>query len=170
VLFRREEAELRQRLVEADLVECVLGLGPSLFYNSAMEACVVLCRSKKPAKKRGKVLLIDAVNQVARERATSSLKSEHQARIEAAYANFADEEGFAKVATAQEIAAQGFSLSIPLYVKRRTGVRADANGELSLRDVWEAWEASGREFWTEMAAVVDLLDGIAGDEAEVVGG
>ncbi|MHC5732928.1 MAG: HsdM family class I SAM-dependent methyltransferase, partial [Nostoc sp.] len=36
VLFRKEEAEMRQKLVEADLVECVLGLGPNLFYNSPM--------------------------------------------------------------------------------------------------------------------------------------
>ncbi len=57
VLFRKEEAEMRRKLVEADLVECVLGLGPNLFYNSPMEACVVVCRTKKPPKRRGKVLL-----------------------------------------------------------------------------------------------------------------
>jgi type I restriction enzyme M protein len=42
------------KLVEADLVDCVLGLGPNLFYNSPMEACVVFCRSKKPPKRRGR--------------------------------------------------------------------------------------------------------------------
>ena len=41
VLFRNEEAEMRRKLVESDLLECVLGLGPNLFYNSPMEACVV---------------------------------------------------------------------------------------------------------------------------------
>ena len=40
---------MRRKLVEVDLVECVLGLGPNLFYNSPMEACVVVCRSRKPA-------------------------------------------------------------------------------------------------------------------------
>ena len=39
VLFRNEEAEMRRKLVESDLLECVLGLGPNLFYNSPMEAC-----------------------------------------------------------------------------------------------------------------------------------
>ena len=48
VLFRNEEAEMRRKLVESDLVECVLGLGPNLFYNSPMEACVVVCRTRKP--------------------------------------------------------------------------------------------------------------------------
>ena len=48
VLFRQEEADMRRKLIEADLIECVLGLGPNLFYNSPMEACVVICRTAKP--------------------------------------------------------------------------------------------------------------------------
>jgi type I restriction enzyme M protein len=165
VLFRREEAELRRKLVEADLIDCVLGLGPNLFYNSAMEACVVFCRSKKPPKKRGKVLLIDAVNEVARERTMSFLRPEHQQRIEAAYAAFADKAGFAKVATIEDIAAQGYSLSIPLHVKRKSAAVATRGGQgATLREAWDDWEESGRAFWTEMDDVVDLLDGFVGDE------
>ena len=53
VLFRNEEAEMRRKLVESDLLECVLGLGPNLFYNSPMEACVVICRTQKPAERQG---------------------------------------------------------------------------------------------------------------------
>ncbi len=45
---------MRRKLVESDLVECVLGLGPNLFYNSPMEACVVVCRAQKPAERRGR--------------------------------------------------------------------------------------------------------------------
>ena len=52
VLFRNEEAEMRRKLVEADLIECVLGLGPNLFYNSPMEACVVVCRTRKPTARQ----------------------------------------------------------------------------------------------------------------------
>ncbi len=163
VLFRKEEAALRAKLIEADLVDCVLGLGPNLFYNSPMEACVVFCRATKPAKQRGKVLLIDAVNEVARERAVSFLRPEHQARIASAYAAFADVEGFAKVATREELAAQSYSLSIPLYVKRPSANAAttESTGEVpTLREAWGAWEESGRLFWTEMDAVVDMLDGL----------
>ena len=68
--------------------------------------------------RRGRVLLIDAVHEVARERATSFLKPRHVSRIMAAYATFTDEEDFAKVAPLVEIGARGFSLSIQLYVKR----------------------------------------------------
>jgi type I restriction enzyme M protein len=172
VLFRKEEAELRKKLIEADLVDCVLGLGPNLFYNSPMEACVVFCRSKKPAAKRGKVLLIDAVTEVARERAVSFLRPEHQQRIADAFASFSDVEGFAKVATREELAAQGYSLSIPLYVKRKSAsasTTANAGEAPTLREAWASWEESGRAFWTEMDAVVDMLDGLVG-ESEVADG
>ena len=53
VLFRNEEAEMRRKLVELDLLECVLGLGPNLFYNSPMEACVVICRTRKQPTRQG---------------------------------------------------------------------------------------------------------------------
>jgi len=170
VLFRKEEAEMRRKLIEADLVDCVLGLGPNLFYNATMEACVIVCRSKKRPKRRGKVLLIDAVNEVARERAMSFLRPEHQARIAGAYALFRDEEGFAKVATSAELAANGYSLSIPLYVKRPTTATASVEGQpTTLRELWEAWDTSGRAFWQQMNAVVDMLDGLVG-EGEVADG
>ncbi len=116
------------------------------------------------------MLLIDAVNEIARERAISSLKPEHQKRIEAAYTAFVDEDWFAKVATTGEIAAQGFSLSIPLYVKRKGGATTDAWDQTSLRQSWDAWEASAREFWREMDAVVGVLDGLLGREKEAAHG
>lgn len=155
---------MRRRLVEKDLVECVLGLGPNLFYNSPMEACVVICRSRKVPTRRGKVLFIDAVNEVARERAQSVLEPEHQERIYAAYRAFADGEGFARVATAADIEAQGWSLSIPLFVRRK-GLPVAANGAAkSLPAAWAALEASGPIFWTEMDAVVDMLDGLVAED------
>jgi len=117
VLFRKEEADMRQKLVDADLVDCVLGLGANLFYNSPMEACVVICRKDKPAQRRGHVIFIDAVNEVTRERSMSYLKPEHQERIADAYHAFKDIEGFAKVATLDEIRVNDGNLSIPLYVR-----------------------------------------------------
>ena len=101
VLFRNEEAEMRTKLIEADLLECVLGLGPNLFYNSPMEACVLICRNFKPPERRGKVLFINALNEVAREKAQSFLKPEHQAKILETYQDFADKPGFAFVATTE---------------------------------------------------------------------
>lgn len=117
VLFRQEEAEMRSKLIEADLIECVLGLGPNLFYNSPMEACVVVCRTAKPKVRKGKVIFINAVDAVIRERAQSFLTNDHIKQIVEAYLQFNGEPGFAKVASLEEIRGNDASLSIPLYVK-----------------------------------------------------
>jgi type I restriction enzyme M protein len=165
VLFRKEEAEMRQKLVEADLVECVLGLGPNLFYNSPMEACVVICRSRKPAERQGQILFIDAVAEVTRERAQSFLTEAHQQHILDAYQKWREEPGFARIAALDAIAAQGYSLSIPLYVKRTQNGNGDGpTDERSLPELWADWEQEGREFWLEMDALVDMLGGLVGEQ------
>ena len=69
LLFRNEEQAMRLKMIEQDWVEAVIGLGPKLFYNSPMESCVVICNRKKPAAHRGRVIFVDALNQVTRERA-----------------------------------------------------------------------------------------------------
>ena len=148
---------MRSKLVEHDVVECVLGLGPNLFYNSPMEACVVVCRARKAPERRGRVLFVDAVGEVARERAQSFLIPVHQERILGSYQAFADEPGFAAVATLAEIAGRDHNLSIPLYVRRATASDGAAETR-SLREAWDAWEQDGREFWKRMDEVVLMLD------------
>jgi type I restriction enzyme M protein len=163
VLFRNEEADMRRKLVESDLVECVLGLGPGLFYNSPMEACVVICRSQKPKARRGKILFIDAVEEIARERAQSFLRAEHQQRILKAYQTFADEPGLATVAPLPAVLANDAKLSLPLYVSRPKSVAASGAGS-TLAEAWAEFDQGGREFWLQMDALVDMLDGVVAEE------
>ncbi len=150
---------MRRRLIEADLVECVLGLGPGLFYNSPMEACVVICRSQKPAARKGRILFIDAVAEIARERAQSFLSTDHQARILAAYQDFADQTGFATVASVADVLAAEGNLSIARYVKKPKAAVAAGEG-MGLAATWAAFDDEGRDFWTGMDALVDMLDGL----------
>ncbi len=168
MLFRNEEQAMRAKMVEQDWVEAVIGLGPNLFYNSPMESCIVVCSRRKPAARKGKVLFIDALNEVTRERAQSFLKPEHQQRILQAFQSFARIEGFAAVATLDQIARNGANLSIPLYVKRGTSA-ANGNGAqeaVSLRVAWEKWQNDGRVFWQQMDALVETLDGLEVEEVE----
>jgi len=159
VLFRKEEADMRQKLVDADLVDCVLGLGANLFYNSPMEACVVICRNNKPAKRRGKVILIDAVNEVTRERSMSYLKPEHQVRVANAYHDFKDIEGFAHVATLDEIRANDGNLSIPLYVRGKSV--GEGQGEYAadgLKEAVKVWEESSRKLQSKVDDLLKTLE------------
>lgn len=116
VLFRQEEAEMRRKLIEADVIECVLGLGPNLFYNSPMEACVVICRMNKPKARRGRILFINALSEVTRERAQSFLTDDHIERIVGAHTQFKDQPGLARAVPLAEIRSNGGNLSIPMYV------------------------------------------------------
>ncbi len=167
VLFRNEEADMRNKLVELDLLECVLGLGPNLFYNSPMEACVVICRTRKPATRKDKVLFIDAVHELARERAQSFLKPEHQTRILTAYKAFADEPGFSKVESTAGILEKAGNLSIARYVRPAENGNNNAGGDRQdLKRDWKAFETSGRVFWEQMDKLADMLDGIVVEEAE----
>jgi type I restriction enzyme M protein len=163
VLFRNEEAEMRRKLIEADLVECVLGLGPGLFYNSPMEACVIVCRSKKPNDRQGRILFIDAVAEITRERAQSFLRDTHQERIFTAYQMFVDQPGFAAVVSNADVLALDGNLSIVRYVKKPK-VEVAAEDAVSLALAWGNFDAEGREFWTDIDALVDMLDGLTSVE------
>ena len=144
------------------LIECDLGLGPNLFYNSPMEACVVICRSGKTKDRKGKILFIDAVKEVARQNAQSFLKPEHQTKILNAYQDFSDQPGFAYVATTDEVLAKDGDLSIPKYVEK---VKSSTEVSLDLPATWANFESDGRSFWTEMDSLVEALDGVVAEEA-----
>jgi type I restriction enzyme M protein len=79
-------------MIKADVVEAVLGLGPNLFYNSPMEACVVICRSKKANDRKGKVLFINAIDEVTRQQAQSFLTEAHISKIANSYTAFVSQE------------------------------------------------------------------------------
>ena len=170
VLFRNEEQAMRAKMIEQDWVEAVIGLAPNLFYNSPMESCVMVCNRRKPAERKGKVLFIDALHEVTRERAQSFLKPEHQRRILSAYKTFADVPGFAKVATLAEIGDNAANLSIALYVKRISAAAANDSSRdtASLRSVWARWQKDGRTFWRQMDALVEILDGLVSEDIERV--
>lgn len=153
VLFRNEEKSMRAKLVESDVLECVLGLGPGLFYNSPMEACIVVCRTQKSMERRGRVLFINAVRHVARENAVSFLREEHIGRILDAYRGFSTLDGFTAVATIEEIRANDSSLSIPLYV--RSGIAAPGDG--SVAEAIEAWERVSIETRESVRTLVGAL-------------
>ena len=147
---------MRRKLIKADLIECVLGLGPNLFYNSPMEACVVICRTAKPKAHKGRILLINAVNEVTRERAQSFLTDDHLDRIVKAYARFKDETGFARVATLEEVRAKGANLSIPLHVALASepGEGQSTCNENSLPAALNAWLQSSEATRESLAALL----------------
>jgi len=164
VLFRNEESSMREKLVAHDVIECVLGLGPNLFYNSPMEACIVICRMNKPKERRNKVLFINAINEVTRERVQSFLTNEHIERIVAVWQTFADEDGFARVVSNEEIREKGSNLSIPLYVRTANkqqltlSEQPDTYGQDSLKQAIAKWQESSMAWRESMNGLLTMFE------------
>jgi type I restriction enzyme M protein len=160
VLFRNEESAMREKLVRSDKVECVIGLGANLFYNSPMEACIMICRMTKKTERCGQVLFINAVNEVERKNAQSYLEDKHIRKIADAYQRYETIEGFAKVTTIKDIEENNFSLSIPLYVKSSAN---DAEEDTrTLQECYDSWLAASEM----MKMRYQKLNALLGKEAD----
>ncbi len=157
ILFREEEDGMRKKLVESDLVECVIGIGKNLFYNSPMEASIVVCRTNKPPKRRGKVLFIDARKEVTRKNSESFLEPEHIKKIAAAYKAFEPIDGFAAVASADEILSNHSRLSIPLYVCGESDEVEQVGFDEALVD-WYGKSDSSSEAFAELTGAAFATD------------
>ncbi|NNN09796.1 MAG: SAM-dependent DNA methyltransferase [Acidimicrobiaceae bacterium] len=139
-LFRKaKEAPVRQAMIDADLIEAVIGLAPNLFYGTGLAAAVMILRARKPEEHRGKVLFINAESLYQRGRNQNSLEADQAARILELYRNFADVPGLSRVATNEEIGANDFSLNLPLYVAPVSGAPA-VTMEESLRRLRVAYD------------------------------
>lgn len=117
VLARDEENELRKKLVELDVLECIIGIGRNLFFNSPMEACIVICNNNKAESKKDKVLFIDARELVTRKNAESYLEPHHIKAIVDAYHNYLAIDRFSAIASKDNILSNNAFLTIQLYVK-----------------------------------------------------
>ena len=155
VLFRQEEKDLREKLVKMDILDCVIGLAPNLFYNSPMEACIVICRMHKEPQKAGKVLFINAINEVTRKNAQSFLEESHINKIASAYENYQDINGFAKVATIKDIADNNYSLSIPLYARETSNSAVAA--ETSFVEMCDLWKKTSEEMRLDYQELENML-------------
>jgi type I restriction enzyme M protein len=153
VLFREAEAEMRLKMIDSDVIETVLGLGPNLFYNSPMEACIVICRSSKPKNRQGKVLFINAIDEVTRQQSQSFLTEAHIARIVEAYRSFIDIDGFAAVATIDQLRANQANLNIVNYVAKKSNQGVLANLPTSISN----WQTSAAEVRAAANELFELL-------------
>ena len=121
VLFRGSaEGKIRQRVIEENILDAVIGLPENLFYGTAMPACILVF---KKGRKTDDILFIDASKKdengdLRYIKATNQneLGKKHIDDIVKAYKNRVDIDKFAHVATLDEIKENDFNLNIPRYV------------------------------------------------------
>ena len=116
------EGEIRQRLVEEDLVECIVALPKQLFYNTGIPACLWFLRREK-ANHSKEVLFIDASEMgFMKDRVHRDLAEKDIDTITDTYHNwrkgkgYEDVKGYCKSATIEEIQKHKHVLTPGRYV------------------------------------------------------
>lgn len=153
ILFRDAEQDMRRKMIEQDQVECVIGLGPNLFYNSPMEACLLVTNTNKSADKKGKVLIINAVKEVRQDKNIAFLEANHITRIYQAYQAFKDQEGFCKLVGIEDVLKHNASLNMALYVSN-----VESKGEeITLDEAVKNWLQSSEQVKNSMTELFKVL-------------
>ena len=155
ILFRKEETNVRTNLVLSDKIEAIIGLGPNLFYNAPMEACIIICNNDKRVDLNNKIIFVNAKNEVTRKNAESYLEKHHIDKILNAYHSNDDIETFKRVVDLDEIKKYGFDLSIQKYVFINDVI---SNEILDFEDAYSRWNNSSIVMRSEMDNLLILID------------
>lgn len=122
VLFRgASEGKIRQKTIEENLLEAVIGLPANLFFGTGIPAAILVFNKDKKSKE---VLFIDASQHFESGKNQNKLNEANLAHIVDTYRSFNEgkleigvvEEKYSYVASVDEIAENDFNLNIPRYV------------------------------------------------------
>jgi type I restriction enzyme M protein len=117
VLFRESEQELRQYILENDLLEAVISLAPNLLFSTGIPISILVFRKKKTAKNKGKVLFINASTLFEVKNSKNNISKKNISQILAWHQNSIDVPGSVKVVTVEHLRKSGWNLNISHYVK-----------------------------------------------------
>ena len=114
VLFRgAAEGRIRQKLIEENLLDVVIGLPEKLFYGTGIPAAVLVFRKNKADEK---VLFIDASRDFEAGKNQNVLREADLQRIVGTVSTRHSVPKYSYLATRSEIAENDFNLNIPRYV------------------------------------------------------
>jgi type I restriction enzyme M protein len=123
VLFRGgAEGKIRQKLIEDNTLEAVIGLPANLFFGTGIPAAIVVFnKARKPwnqarSERDRHVLFIDASREFEDGKNQNRLRPEDIEKIESTFRAFRGVDKYAYAATLDEIKENDFNLNIPRYV------------------------------------------------------
>lgn len=165
VLFRGgQEAAIRQRVLDQDLLEAVISLPTNLFYSTSIPTAILVFRAPgtKVPERRGGVLFIDASTRFAKAKNRNLLTeadisyavSAYHSKVDAE-GNSVDQDGGASLSLRfvpmSEIAANGYNLNIARYIKQAVAEKEDLS---TLIDAYNAARAERQKTEAHMLAVL----------------
>lgn len=149
VLFRGgREGEIRRQLLQADLVEAVIELGPNLFYGTGIPACILVLRMNKDEAARQNVYFINASHILTKGRGQNVLTNEQADEIYALYRERADRPGLSRSVPISEIHDAAYTLKVTQFV--------EAEAQADAMSVADALELLGQKLAAQQAAEAHL--------------
>lgn len=119
VLFHGgKEGAMRQKMIEEDLVECVIALVGNLFYGAGVSACILFLSNAKPAEHRGKICLIDATTIYTAQRAKNIMTEENINRVYRLWTEYQNVTDYCAVVDLNTVRSKGFTLSVNSYIEK----------------------------------------------------
>jgi len=135
ILFREMESDLRIKMLEEDSVEAVIGLGPSLFYNSPMEAMILIGNNNKPKERRGKILFVNAKEDVNIDKGQAWMTDKQINKVYELYKTFDEQQSYSSVVDVDEVLSKGGNMNISFYIESMK-----TNNRESFSDTLNSWE------------------------------
>ncbi|WP_152056015.1 type I restriction-modification system subunit M [Aliarcobacter butzleri] len=114
VLFRgASEGKIRQKLIEQNLLDAIIGLPANLFFGTGIPAAILVFKKNRV---NNDILFIDASREFDKAKNQNNLTDENIAKIIETYRNRSEIEKYSHVATLEEIQENDYNLNIPRYV------------------------------------------------------
>ncbi|WP_321505845.1 class I SAM-dependent DNA methyltransferase [uncultured Methanoregula sp.] len=136
-LFRSgKEKAIRQQILEADLLECIILTPEKLFYNTGAPGALLFFSKNKRDEHRGKVLIINAALEFGKHpdvRKLNIITDKNIGTIVGVANSWEKIEGFSRVVSLAEIEKNDFNLNVTLYVSPQKDVE-----EVDIPATWAA--------------------------------
>lgn len=117
VLFRGgKEREIRENMLEADVLEGIIGLPPQLFYGTGIPASIMIFNKSKPDELKDKVFVINADKEYAEGKKQNNLRPEDVEKIDYVFTNKIEEPKYSRLVNLSEIKNNEYTLNIRRYV------------------------------------------------------
>lgn len=143
-LFRGgKEKIIRNRFLDADLIECVVLLPEKLFYNTGAPGAILIFNKNKPKERKKKVLFINASREYGQHpdvRKLNRLGDEHIEKITKVYKTFGEVDGITRVVSLDEIKENDYNLNVTLYV-----FPEEEEEEIDVEKEWEELQQLDKE-------------------------
>ena len=132
VLDRGEsEGLIRQRIIENNLIDTIIGLPPNLFYGTSIPTCLIILKNNKKNKD---IFFIDASEEYDKGKRQNKLREEDISKILTAYRKRKDILKYCRAVSFEEIKANNYNLNISRYLISAEE-KSDINLNTSKREI-----------------------------------